>query len=53
MVLYEPGLYTVTAVLEKMKKAQKLSDFETAVNALCLEQKLREDPWDSGAAGSL
>lgn len=38
---------------KKMKKAQKLSDFEAEVNALCLEQKLREDPWDSGAAGSL
>lgn len=38
---------------KKMKKAQKLSDFETAVNALCLEQKLREDTWDSDAVGGM
>ena len=27
---------------KKMKKAQSLHDFDKAVNALCIEQKLRE-----------
>lgn len=38
---------------KKMKKAQKLPDFETAVDALFLEQKLREDVWDFQAISSL
>jgi len=38
---------------KKMKKAQKLSDFESAVNALCQEQKLREDTWDSNVIAGL
>lgn len=38
---------------KKMKKAQKLSDFGSAVDALILEQKLREDAWESNAVAGL